>query len=64
MGLVQLWILPVSSFILFASLTDQGIGWLRLGPGDALFARDKYGTGKAEDDIAQVWIAPQLVQSI
>ncbi|KAI0706661.1 hypothetical protein C8Q76DRAFT_801057 [Earliella scabrosa] len=34
-------------------------GWLRLGPGDALFARDKYGTGKAEDDIAQVWIAPQ-----
>ncbi|KAG6835212.1 hypothetical protein H0H93_003887 [Arthromyces matolae] len=32
-------------------------GWLELKPGDALFSRDIYGTGLADHDVIQAWVA-------
>lgn len=49
-----------SSFVKLLSLTLV-IGWLSMGPGDALFARPLHGSGLECDDMIQVWMAPRYV---
>lgn len=34
-------------------------GYLELEPGDYVFARDKWGSGLAKDDVVQVWVTPE-----
>lgn len=43
----------------YRSYTYLALGWLRMGPGDALFARPLYGSGLESDDMIQVWLAPR-----